>query len=292
MVGVVTFESKINDVSQAELDSITDLFIKDLATSKKIKIIDRTEFTQKARNEYFEQSAEAELRDVIGNARKRGIQYILAGSVTKLTRKVSGESALFISSSSAQSKVAFEMRVIDVNTSVPGVVLKAESSSSTTGGGIGFKEFAIGTTLDETDVQAIANAVANLASDARAMLSGEVFHVIGVNSDGIAIDTAANEGARYLVYIPGEDVKDLEGNVIGKNKTPIAVIQVREAEAGHSIADLVKGQGSLELIRRGDSIEPISVDDAAKLAKGKKFITKRPAVSKPSIRDIIGESIE
>jgi TolB-like protein len=228
-VGVLAFESKINDLSKAELDSITDLFIKDLATSKKIKIIDRAEFSQKASNEKFEQSSNTGLRDIIENARRSGIRYILSGSVTKLTRKTSEKSVLFISSSSAQSVAALEMRVIDVNTSVTDVVLKANSSSSTTAEGIGFEGFAIGKILDETDVQAIASAVVNLASDTRAMLSGEGFHVIDVNSDGITIDTAANEGTLYLVYIPGGDVTDMEGNVIGKNKMPVAVIQVREA---------------------------------------------------------------
>jgi hypothetical protein len=52
----------------------------------------------------------------------------------------------------------------------------------------------------------------------------------------------------------------------------------------------VKGRGSLEFIRRGDSIEPISGDDASKLAKGKKFVTERPAGPSISIMDILGEN--
>jgi tetratricopeptide (TPR) repeat protein len=62
---------------------------------------------------------------------------------------------------------------------------------------------------------------------------------------------------------------------------------VKEIENFHSIASVISANGSVNLIRRGDKIEPISSAKAKQLADSKKFASSRPSVTNATMEEIL-----
>jgi TolB-like protein len=274
-VGVMPFNSKTNKISQAQLDLITDVFTHELVQSKTLSVFDRTQLTQKIGSAKFEQKMLSELSNAVEVGKTLGLRYILQGVLTQINLNTTD--TLFTFTAKDLSEAALDMRIIDVNTSQVVMTVRAKGSSSAAARG-GYENVLAG--FGKTEGIAVMNATSSLAQEVRVAIGGETHHVIDVTADGIVIDVAsAGEGMLYLVYTNPKEIKDLKGNVIGVEKSPIAVIKVREVNQGFSVAEVIPNGGNASSIRRGDSIETVSIDDAQKLARGKKFVKERPKVS-------------
>ena len=274
-----------------QADIITDVFTRELVQSKKLAVIERTELQRIGEEQRFEQSALVEQSTAVEVGKIAGVQYILLGSITQLAKKVSGAAMYGVVFASDQAAVTIDMRVIDVATAEVHMAFRAEGTSKNDS--VGFLSdnvsFVNGK-FSGGEAAAIADAVATLAHDVRASLGGESSHIIAANGNDIAIDvTASREGILYLVYSDGKKLTDMEGNLVGMDKIPIAVIKVHDVNAGHSIAAVVPNGGNKNLIRRGDKVEPISPEKAKQLANGKKFVTSRPKEQSGTFESIFGK---
>ncbi|MDR1649493.1 MAG: hypothetical protein LBR71_04465 [Synergistaceae bacterium] len=276
-VGVMPFGSKTSKISRGQLDLITDVFTHELVQSKTLSVFDRTQLIQRTGNAKFEQKTFSDLSGAVEAGKTLGLRYILQGALTQINLNTTG--TLFAFTAKDVSEAALDMKIIDVNTSQVVMTVRAKGFSS--GAPIrqdGYEQVIAG--FGKTEGIAVMNAASSLAYEVRVAIGDETHHVIGVTADGITIDIASSrEGVLYLVYANPKEVKDLKGNVIGVEKSPIAVIKVREVNQGYSVAEVVPNGGNANLIRRGDSIEPISADDAQKLTRGKKFVKERPKAS-------------
>jgi curli biogenesis system outer membrane secretion channel CsgG len=290
-IGILPFDNKAKGINVEQADIITDVFTRELVQSKQLAIFERTQLQKIGEEQRFEQSALVEQSTAIEVGKIAGVQYILLGSITQFEKKASGAAVYGVVFASDQAAVTIEMRIIDVTTSEVRLALRAEGTSKNDSVGFlsGNVSFVEGK-FSGGEASAIADAVATLAHDVRTTLGGESSHVIAATGDDIAIDvTAPREGILYLVYSDGRRLTDMEGNLIGMDKVPIAVIKVIDVNTGHSIATVVPNGGDKNLIQRGDKVEPISPEKAKQLANGKKFVTSRPKGQSGTFESIFGK---
>ena len=84
------------------------------------------------------------------------------------------------------------------------------------------------------------------------------------------------EGDIYLVYFDGNERHDDNGVFLGREKIPLAVINIDNINRGYSVAKLALAGGTLEVLREGDKIEPILREESKQLVVQKKFPKERP----------------
>jgi curli biogenesis system outer membrane secretion channel CsgG len=290
-IGILPFDNKAKGVNVEQADIITDVFTRELVQSKRLAVIERTQLQKIGEEQRFEQSALVEQSTAVEVGKIAGVQYILLGSITQFDKKASGAAVYGVVLASEQVVVTIDMRIIDVATAEVRLALRAEGSSKNDSVGFlsGNVSFINGK-FTGGEASAIADAVATLAHDVRALLGGESSHVIAAAGNDIVLDAVApREGILYLVYTDGRRLTDMEGNLIGMDKIPIAVVKVRDVNTGHSIASIVPNGGDKSLIRRGDKVEPISPEKAKQLSGGKKFITSRPKEQSDAFESLFGK---
>lgn len=289
-IGVMRFESKAEDVSDLQAEIITDLFTRELAQSRTIKVYEREQLEHIGKEQRLGMSGLIDINTAVEVGRLVGLQYILLGSVTELSQKVSGGAVLVIGSATHEAKATINLRVIDVTTSEVVLALSETGHSTNTTSALvlgdygGFVESEFG----DIKARAIADAVVRLGHSLRARTTGETSHIVGITGEGYAIDVSAKEGSLYLVYIDGKSIVDMNGNVLGRDKIPLAVLKVRDAGHGHSIAVLADGCRG-DLIQRGDKIEPIARDKSKQLLDRKAFAKDRPSQYSDTFDQLFGK---
>ncbi|MDR3255326.1 MAG: hypothetical protein LBT31_07140 [Synergistaceae bacterium] len=105
-------------------------------------------------------------------------------------------------------------------------------------------------------------------------------YVLSVDGNSVMIDASISRGARkgglYLVYSDAGDIYDVNGAYIGKGKTPLAVLKVREPSTTHSFSVIMPPSNGL-LVQPGDRIEPISATRAKRVRFAKYRTNSEPA---------------
>lgn len=289
-VGVLKFESKADGVSDRQAEIITDLFTRELAHSKTIAVYEREQLEHIGKEQKLGMSGLIDINTAVEVGRLAGLQYILLGSVTELSQKVSGGAISVIGTATREAMATINVRVIDVTTSEVVLALSETGSSSNTtsalvlGSNAAFVEGELG----GVEARAIADAVSRLGHSMRAATTGETSHVIALTGDGYVLDVSAKDGALYLVYVDGKSILDMEGKPIAKEKIPLAVLKVRDAGQGHSTAVLAEGCSG-KLIQRGDKVEPIARDKSKQLLERKGFAKERPSSSNTTFDQIFNE---
>ena len=297
-IGVIGFDSKAEGVSQEQADIVTDLFTRTLASSKTIAVYERERLAKVGEEIKLSMSGLVDMSTAIEVGKIAGVQYILMGSVTELSERMSGGAIpLFglpvaLGGGEHGAKATIDVRLIDMTTSETRLAL-SESGTSTNSAsavsvmGLSFAEAEFG----GLQARAIADAVNRLAHGIRSELGGESSHVLNVSGNEVVIDVGstmgAKEGQLYLVYAEGKTILGMSGESLGRDKMPLAVVKVRDVASGHSTC-AVASNCSLSLVRRGDKIEPVT---AAK-AKTMKFVSSRPAASSETFNQIFGPKDE
>ncbi|MDR1966369.1 MAG: CsgG/HfaB family protein [Synergistaceae bacterium] len=276
-LGVMPFSSRAESLTDAQAEIITDLLINALAGSKSIVVMDGK--TMEAIGVKF--GLEANLDNLSGAAeigRIAGLQYVMLGFITELEKgprplqTMTGE----ISDISA----TIQARVVDVNTSEVVLALSESGTSSNYATAQGNSVLPIlnrslpqmyaaaSAPVERESVHAISDAVWRMSHMIRTEIAGEYSYVVSEKRGKFTIDVGSELGARtghlYLAYADGEDVLGIDGKPLAKEKTPLALLRVDRSEAGYSVCSAVLGNG--DVVRRGDKIEPITADDAKKIA--------------------------
>jgi tetratricopeptide (TPR) repeat protein len=211
---------------------------------------------------------------------------MVLGAVTELNQKAGGVviplGGIGIGSGSHEAKARIEMRVIDVATSEIRLALTEVGTSKNSAqalsfGGISWAEGEFG----GLEARAINDAAIRLANKIRVELGGEYSYVISGSGSEFIIDqgeaNGVENGALFLVYAEGAAVRGMNGEVLGRDKIPLSVLKVKNAESAHSVCTVApptKGN----LITRGDKVEPISAEEARTI----KPVSSRPATSASS----------
>ncbi|MDO4786494.1 MAG: CsgG/HfaB family protein, partial [Fretibacterium sp.] len=293
-IGVFQFESKASGVSQQQANAVMDLMTRALASSKSISVIEREQLDKVGREIRLGQSGLVDTSTAAELGRVAGVQYILLGAVTELSKKASGGAIpLFgeigIAAGSEEARATIDVRLVDTSTAEVKLALSETGFSSNEMSGLylGGAVLAEGT-FDGLESRAIGDSVTRLAARIRSVLGGESSYVVAVRDKEATIDIGssmgAREGALYLVYADGKSILGMNGEVIGRERLALAALKVREAAPAYSNCVFVKGSRTA-LVRRGDKVEPIS----AKALKSVKYADSRPSASSGTFEQIFGE---
>ena len=288
-LGVLEFQSKAAGVSNRQAQIITDIFTRTLTHSKNIAVYERLELQKIGEEQRLSMSGLVDASTAVEIGKIAGLQYILLGSVTELSEKVSGGGgrlpvsiprvgSVRVSGGRREANATLDVRVIDVTTSQVRLALSESGHSANSSQGFSIGSLRVAESeFSGLQARAITDAATRLGHELREKLGDEYNHVLSTG-DSYTIDAGSTmgvqEGFLYLVYADGKTVRDMSGNVIGVEKTPLAVIKVSETSSAHSVC-VLEPPSKGNLIRRGDKIQPIT----AERAKGIKFASSRPAAS-------------
>ena len=292
-VGILKFESKADGVSGRQAEIITDIFTRELASSRSIAVYEREQLEKVGAEIRLGMSGLVDTATAVQVGKIAGVQYVLMGAVTNLSNKVSGGAGyvplpvpvvggIGVGGGAKRATATIDMRVVDTTTGEVTLALSETGSSVNTASGIVVSGFAAAEAeFGGLEARAIGDAVTRLAHEVRGILGNESSYVIAVSGSDYTIDVGstmgAKEGALYLVYADGPTVKGMDGSVLGREKIPLAVLKVRSVSSAHSVCSLAPGCSG-KLIERGDKIEPVAIGST----KNMKFATSRPAVQKSS----------
>ena len=294
-IGVLQFESKTGGVSQQQADAVMDMMTRALASSKSISVIERAQLDKVGQEVRLGQSGLVDAGTAAELGRVAGVQYILLGAVTELSKKASGGAiplfgSIGIATGSEEAQATIDVRLVDTSTAEVRLALSETgySSNEVSGLYLGGAVLAEGN-FDGLEGRAIADSVTRLAARIRSTLGGESSHVVAVNGKEATIDIGssmgAKEGALYLVYADGKTILGMNGEAIGRERLALAVLKVREVAPAYSNCVFAKGSKAA-LVRRGDKVEPIS----NKMLKSLKYADSRPADSSGTFEQIFGQA--
>ncbi|MDR2137786.1 MAG: CsgG/HfaB family protein, partial [Synergistaceae bacterium] len=286
-LGVMTFVSKADGVSNQQAGAITDVVTRHLAGSKTIAILERERLGAIGREHKFNMSGLVDTNMAVELGKLAGLQYMLLGTVTGFRNETSESFSSKYDSWTRKVRVTLDARVVDVTTGE--VVLSMSESRSAektnsrrkdkhgTRGSSGYPDSA------GVSASAIEMAASRLASRLRNEL-GEQPYIIAKNGGKVHISLGVNQGVKngnqYLVYAEGSEVRDpVDGTVIDRGKIPIAIVEVSKPQGDYSICEIVEERGDSDTIQPRQKLVSISRSEARRLQKDWKKAkkTQKPA---------------
>lgn len=284
-LGVMSFANRANGLSNVQVDGIMDVFVRVLANSDSLAVIERDRLGAIAREHNLSMSGVVDPNMAVSVGRLAGCEYVLLGAVTRFNKntKASGFGGLF-AEVRTDVDITIDVRVLDTKTgevvlSVSETGRASKKASAVSIGGVKQAEDSAGGLEDD----AIQDAVTKLGQRVLEATVGEYMQVLSGGSSEITLSVGAvagaHNGSMYRVYAEGSEVLDMRGRVIGRKTKTIAIVQVTEVQNEFSMARVIKNGGNPSLIRRGDKISPISPSEAQSLIKKKEIATSRPMAS-------------
>jgi TolA-binding protein len=282
-VGILKFDSKASGVSDRQAEIITDLFTRTLASSKSISILERVALEKIGDEQRFNMSGLVDLDTAVEIGRIAGLQYILIGSVTELSQGAGASGFAIFANAKHEARATIDARVIDVTTSEIRLALSQRGGATNNTTAISIGGFtSVETEFGGLEARAIADAVSRLAHTLRGELGGEYSYVVSMDGLDIMIDVGSGLGVQpdtlYLAYADGKSILGINGELLGHDKIPLAVLKVRDTDVQFSTCTVAPPSKS-GVIQRGDKIAPISASEAKSLADRKALPQKRPAVA-------------
>lgn len=270
-IAVVDFSNNVTGPESSQVEAvrraITDMFITELWKTQMFSIVERSRLEAIAREHKLAQSGLVDASTAAQLGKLLGVEAIITGSITQFTLKKKGGVIPIpqlggIAVGESEANVTLDVRMISVETGEILLVAKETGQATRSAGGIAFGGVLYGQSEEEGILaaatrQCIEKLVKKIGA-MRARGGKMVYHVIRDEGKRVYIDAGeANAGATvgsyYAVYIEGEPIYGLKGEVLGVEKYYIAVLQVQEVFPQYSIAEVIKGGG----VMRGDKVEPI-----------------------------------
>lgn len=304
-IGVLKFETKADGISSRNAEAITDELTRMLTSSYSIAIIDRSTIDAIAREQRMSLAGLIDPRTAAQLGHAAGIQYLITGAVTNfgitkdvkktdthaLWELIAGKkTANHLGSTTVEvtenAEVTLNLRVIDVNTQEVVMSIaetgKATRTTKASGGNENSLSSANATTQNiSLRDSAISDAVTRIGYRIKEAVAGEYPQVLRVSGGEIYISIGAKAGgkvgSRYKVSFEGEDITDMRGNVVGKDTTPLAIIQIDDVKNDYSTARVIsKKAGDISNIQRGDRVDATTSSEIDSLIKRKAFPSRRP----------------
>jgi TolA-binding protein len=292
-IGIATFESKVGEIGATQAAIITDIFSNTLYNSKRIQLVERERIDDVldeilgGDTGFFDPATVAEI------GRLAGVQYIVTGSVTELSKKASGGGIPIpvfrggaVGSAQTEAIAKIAVRVIEVETGEVVLSLTESGRSTNSATAVSFAGVSWGEAeFGGIEARAIGDAALRLAHKIRERIADDYSYVIEAGGKEFMIDEgetrAVEPGLLFLVYTDGKALSDMEGNVISRKRIPLAVLKVVRTDFDVSYCSVADGTSG-SVIKRGDKIEPISSGESSKMVKDKAFPSKRPEGSSRS----------
>lgn len=192
-----------------------------------------------------------------------GVDYILTGAITEYGKSSGGMSSSKFSMASESTKMAVDVRVLDVESGSISIA-DTVSRSSTGLGGVSMKGFKVGGGSDESSELGKVMRMTSIGIVNLIVSSVYPIKAIKVDGDQVFLNYGnglLSAGDLLDVYKVGEEMIDPDtGESLGGSRKLVGQIEVTDAQAKFSVATIVDGE-----IEKGMLAMP-----AKKKAKAKK----------------------
>ncbi len=270
-VAVIDFRNNVSGPERPKVEAvrraITDMFITELWKTQMFSIVERSRLEAIAREHRLAASGLVDEATATRLGKLLGVEAIITGSITQFTLKKRGgvlpiPNVGGIAFGEAEAFVTLDVRMINVETGEIMLVAKETGRATHSVGGLAFGGMVYGQSeaeglLAAATRQCIEKIVKKIRA-LRARRGKMTYHVIKREGGYVYLDAGeANAGVSpgdyFAVYVEGEPIYGVKGELLGVEKYYIAILQVQEVHPRYSIARIVKGKG----VVRGDKVEPI-----------------------------------
>lgn len=285
-LGVVKFVSRTEGVTDKQAEAIGDEFSRMLANSKAIILLERYRLDDVLREHHMTQEGRIKDGEAVVLGKIAGCRYMLMGAVTGLETKDTERVFVGIEDTEREVYATIDVRIIDVQTSevVASFSETGRVSRKTGGGGIWIVNVKPGKSSGAEEA-AVERAVSAVCFRIREKLAGEYVRIIKVGArsgNWPVIDAGSNwgivPGDLLCIYAEGSDIRDREGNSLGKMLDPIAVVEAENVQKELTSVKPYKRDGKsglLQNVRKGDVVKPITNEEAENLVKRNVFPGKK-----------------
>ena len=265
-VGVDTFRSGASNIDPAVADSLTEMFITEMANSGVFQVFERTQLESVAREQRLSMSGMVSPQTLVKVGRLAGVEWIVTGAVTQFTESKTGGiipiGDFGLALGSYTGVVTLDIRTIDTTTGAVTSAIRQEGRAERSSGGAVYEGIVIGgAEYGGVGSEAAMKAVKKVVRELERRIGGVEYHVIKVESDRALIDIGsskgATKGALYAVYAEGDPIRDHMGNILDTEKLYYALLKVVEVKPNYSRCAYVAEKGGPSMIRAGDLIESI-----------------------------------
>ena len=296
-IAIAKFVSATSEATDQEAASITDIFTDTMIHTRSIAVIERSRLEEVFREQRMSMSGMIDASTAARVGKLLGCKYIILGSVTQLKETQTQIRNKNTTTTKSTAEATLYARVIDTETG------EAVYSDSYTGQASSraeekhHQDYDIKRGMSSMKQQAIASAAKVLSSKIREAIVDETARVIAVERGAVTLNRGTSGGVHtkdlYLVYMDGQELRDLDGTVLGRDVLNVAVIEVYEVQEKYSRAAVVKrkslrGQlytGNPALIAVGDKTRYLSREEADSIIKQGAFIGKRPGLGNDFVFD-------
>ena len=281
-LGVVKFLSRTAEISEEQAAIIGDVFARMLTSSRTITVIERSELDAVASEHRLSTAGRLTDETALQVGKIAGCQYMLFGAVTNYHKESSSVDLWMFGTQKNFATATIDVRVVNVETTEVMLSLSETGAASQKGTKFNF----YGMTNDKVDLTgietgAITNAASRLSYRVREALTGEYAQVLKISGGEVTINIGSSGGAQvgglFRIYVEGEEIRDVDGRLLGQEMKDIAVVKIVAVQQEFSTANLAdKAAGSLKLARRGDKVFPLSSEELSALISRKAFMKTRP----------------
>jgi len=270
-VAVIDFSNNVTGPESEQVEAvrraITDMFITELWKTQMFSIVERSRLEAIAREHRLAQAGLVDATTAAQLGKLLGVEAIITGSITQFTLKKRGGFIPIpqlggIAVGETEAFVTLDVRIVNVETGEIILVAKETGQATHSMGGVAFGGLIAGQgeaegILAAATRQCVEKLVKKIGA-IRARGGKMVYHVIRSERGRVYIDAGeANAGVTpgnyFAVYVEGEPIYGVKGELLGVEKNYIAVLEVEEVYPQYSIASVVKGKG----VMRGDKVEPL-----------------------------------
>ncbi|MCS7232709.1 MAG: tetratricopeptide repeat protein [Synergistetes bacterium] len=300
-IAVVDFSNNVTGPESSQVEAvrraITDMFITELWKTQMFSIVERSRLEAIAREHKLAQAGLVDASTAAQLGKLLGVEAIITGSITQFTLKKKGGIIPIpqlggIAVGESEANVTLDIRMISVETGEILLVAKETGQATRSAGGIAFGGLLYGQSEEEGILaaatrQCIEKIVKKIGA-MRARGGKMIYHVIRDEGNRVYIDAGeANAGVTvgsyFAVYIEGEPIRGIRGELLGVEKYYIAILQVEEVFPQYSIASVIKGKG----VMRGDKVEPIFDASAIENIKLRPRLTVGPETTPSSAGSVL-----
>ncbi|MBR0315581.1 MAG: SEL1-like repeat protein [Synergistaceae bacterium] len=247
-IAVTGFSSKVQSISESQLDSITGAFIHMLTETETLRVLERQEINALIREQNLSMSGLVSSETAVETGKLSGCQYILEGNISK------------------RRSIILSVKVIDVKSGEIMFILSEQAESP--------------------KLSALLDSSSRLGNRIREQLTDEYAYVVTSNQNGEIIINRGNTAlvqpeSFYKIYNEWHELKKSDSDDIITNEETlhtedIAVVQVVEVMEKFSVAKIVEGGKDPDItILRGDKAAPITKSEAETLIAMKNFTSRR-----------------
>ena len=282
-LGVMKFLTRAEGVTEAQAAAVGDVFARMLTSSKTITVIERDQLDQIASEQKMNMSGMITDDTAVQIGKIAGCNYMLIGAVTRYEHTSSTTDLFIFGWRKYYALATIDVRVVDVETTK--VVLSLSETGTTTQKGTTLNFYGMNDKekmdFKGMEAGAISDAASRLGYKLRESLTGEHLQVLDAGSKEVVVSLGMNGGAQigslYRVYTDGREIRDADGNSLGREMNDIAVIKITKLQPEFSNAAIAaKNAGNLSLVRRGDKIFPVTLEEMQQMIKNKVFPKSRP----------------